>query len=86
VSFISIHPALSTTPGPPGFHFDVPIDSEEEFRRVVAAAGLHCNRAEDLMYEGEPEVVLRIEETGVEVVFDADGRLSSLTEPMPPST
>jgi hypothetical protein len=46
-------------------------------------AGLHCTQADDLMRGEEPELVLRIDESGVEVVFDERGRLSRLAEPMP---
>ena len=46
-------------------------------------AGLHCTHAVDLMRKGDPEVVLRIDESGVEVVFDEVGRVSCLAEPIP---
>ena len=83
VTHAGVYPMLSKSPGPPGFAFDVALESEEAFRRSITRAGLHCSRADDLMYDGEPEVVLRIEESGVEVVFDENGRLSSLAEPIP---
>lgn len=67
------------SPGPPGFIFDVPVDSVTSFRRAVDSAGLHFDRAEDETNEGEPEVVLRIKESNVLALFDANGRLSCLT-------
>ena len=83
VTHAGVYATLSMSPGPPGFAFDVAVDSEEAFRRSISSAGLHCSRADDLMRDGEPEVVLRIEESGVEVVFDENGRLSCLAEPIP---
>ena len=82
VTHAGIYPALSSAAGPPGFQFDVPLD-EEAFRRSVVMAGLHCTHAVDLMRKGDPEVVLRIDESGVEVVFDEVGRVSCLAEPIP---
>jgi hypothetical protein len=61
----------------------VALESEEAFRRSISSAGLHCSRADDLMYDREPEVVLRIDESGIEIVFDENGRLSCLAEPIP---
>jgi hypothetical protein len=70
-------------PGPPGFVFDLPIDSKDAVTGALAAIGLHATRAEDLMYAGEPEVVLRVEESGIEMVFDEAGVLSCVAMPLP---
>lgn len=83
VTHAGVYPALSKALGPPGFACDVALESEEAFRRSISGAGLHCSRADELMYDGEPEVVLRIDESGIEVVFDENGRLSCLAEPIP---
>jgi hypothetical protein len=58
----------------------------EEFRQRIDQAGSNCELARDLMYEGEPEVVLRVRESAVTAVFDEAGRLSCLvSEPDAPT-
>jgi hypothetical protein len=58
----------------------------DEFRQRVDQAGSHCDLARDVMYDGEPEVVLRIQESAVTAVFDEAGRLSCLeSEPDAPT-
>ena len=70
-------------PGPPGFAFDIPVESQEAVTRALATMGLHTTRAEDQMYPGELEVVLRVAESGIELVFDEAGRLSCIAIPLP---
>ena len=70
-------------PGPPGFAFDLPVESQETVSEALARMGLHTVLAKDQMYPGEPEVVLRVVESGVELVFDEAGRLSCVATPLP---
>ena len=69
--------------GPPApFEFALDLNAEttlDEFRRTVEQAGRHCDLASEVMYDGEPEVVVRVRESGVLAVFDENGHLSCLS-------
>jgi hypothetical protein len=84
VTHIGVYVEHLGSAGPPGFDFDVPVDSEGTFRRALLAAGLHAERADDEMHEGEPEVVLRVEGSGVLAFFNERGQLAGISNPMPP--
>lgn len=66
------------SPAPPGFTLDVPIESVDAFRTAVAQAGLRLEQADDEMVEGDPEVILRVPQSGVMALFNAAGRLSCI--------
>jgi hypothetical protein len=85
VTHAAIMPRELHEPGPPGFLFDLPVASESEVVSALTTLGLHVARAEDLMYPGEPEIVLRVAESGVELLFDAMGRLTEVGTPLPRS-
>ena len=69
--------------GPPApFELALDLNAEttlDEFRRAIEQAGRHCDLASEEMYDGEPEVIVRVRESNVLAVFDENGHLSCLS-------
>ena len=67
---------------PPPFRLDIEFESIEDFYGMMDSAGLHYVQVENHM-NGDGLSVLRILESGVVVVFDAEGALSHVaSEPI----
>jgi len=82
VTHSGIYLARRNAPGPPGFVLDVGFQSVDDFNRSIEQAGLHAEQVADDA-EDDGESLFRIRESGVLVVFDAEGRLSHGVSPEP---